>query len=89
MKRKAIPVTDRGGLLGIEASRLPYFLDTWLTDGSEVTAMRAYRNFVHVFLGLLYFIFIISRRMVSSGMLHLVALVRTYISEERSASSLW
>jgi hypothetical protein len=34
--KKATPVTDRGGPLGCETSRLPHFLDNRLTDGGEV-----------------------------------------------------
>jgi hypothetical protein len=34
-KGKDIPVTDRGCPLGCEMSRLPHFLDKWLTDGGE------------------------------------------------------
>jgi hypothetical protein len=36
---KAIPVTGRGGLEGCETSRLPYFLENRLTDGSEVVSL--------------------------------------------------
>jgi hypothetical protein len=35
-KDKAIPIKGRGGLWGFETSRLPHFLDNWLTDDSEV-----------------------------------------------------
>jgi hypothetical protein len=35
IKGKAIPVTDRGGPQGCETSRLPYFIDSRLTDGGE------------------------------------------------------
>jgi hypothetical protein len=39
-KRKAIPVTGRGGPHGCEMSRLPHFLDNRLTDGGEVSLTR-------------------------------------------------
>jgi hypothetical protein len=32
---KVFPVTGRGGPLGCETSRLPYFTDNRLTDGGE------------------------------------------------------
>jgi hypothetical protein len=35
VKSKAIPVTGRGGPQGCEMSRIPYFLDNRLTDGTE------------------------------------------------------
>jgi hypothetical protein len=35
-KGKAIPVTGHRGPQGCEMSRIPDFLDNWLTDGSEV-----------------------------------------------------
>jgi hypothetical protein len=38
-KGKAITVTGRGGPQGCETSRLPHFLDNWLTDGSEVVSL--------------------------------------------------
>jgi hypothetical protein len=34
-----IPVTGHGGPWGCEMSRLPHFLDTWLTDGGEVVSL--------------------------------------------------
>jgi hypothetical protein len=37
-KQEAIPITDRGGPLGCETSRLPYFLDSRLIDGSKVVS---------------------------------------------------
>jgi hypothetical protein len=33
IKGKANPVTGHGGPQGYETSRLPHFLDNWLTDG--------------------------------------------------------
>jgi hypothetical protein len=36
VKGKAIPIIGRGGQQGCETSRLPHFLDNWLTDGSDV-----------------------------------------------------
>jgi hypothetical protein len=36
VKGKAMPVTERGGPLGCETSRLPHFLDNQLRDGGEV-----------------------------------------------------
>jgi hypothetical protein len=38
VKGKAIPVTGRAGPQGFETSRLPYFLNNRLTDGSEVVS---------------------------------------------------
>jgi hypothetical protein len=38
-KGKSIPVTGRGGPQGCERSRLPYFLDSRLTDGGEVFSL--------------------------------------------------
>jgi hypothetical protein len=39
VKGKAISVTDHGGPLGYEISRLPRFLDNGLTDGGEVVSL--------------------------------------------------
>jgi hypothetical protein len=36
---KTIPVTDREGPQGCETSRLPHFIDSWLTDGGEVVSL--------------------------------------------------
>jgi hypothetical protein len=36
---KAIPVTGHGGPYGCGTSRLPHFLDNWLTHGSEVVSL--------------------------------------------------
>jgi hypothetical protein len=36
---KGIPVTGRGGPLGCETLRLPYFLDNRLTDGGKVVSL--------------------------------------------------
>jgi hypothetical protein len=36
-KGRAVPVTDRGGPLGCETSRLLHFLHNRFTDGSEVS----------------------------------------------------
>jgi hypothetical protein len=38
-KGKAIPETGRGGPQGCKKSRLPHFLDNWLTDGGEVVSL--------------------------------------------------
>jgi hypothetical protein len=38
-KDKTIPVTGRGGSWDFEMSRLPHFLDNWLTDGGEVVRL--------------------------------------------------
>jgi hypothetical protein len=38
-KRKAIFVIRRGGPKDCETSRLPHFLDNWLTDGGEVVTL--------------------------------------------------
>jgi hypothetical protein len=34
-----MPVTDRGGKLGCETSRLPHFLDNRLRDGGEIISL--------------------------------------------------
>jgi hypothetical protein len=39
IKGKGIPVTDRGGPLGCETSKLPHFLDNRLTDGDEAVSL--------------------------------------------------
>jgi hypothetical protein len=36
---KHIPVTGCGGPYSCQTSRLPHFLDTWLTDGGEVVSL--------------------------------------------------
>jgi hypothetical protein len=38
-KSKATLVTGLGGTYGCEMSRPPYFLGSWLTDGSEVVSL--------------------------------------------------
>jgi hypothetical protein len=38
-KGKAIPVHDCGGPLGCETSRLPHFLDNWLTNRGKVVGL--------------------------------------------------
>jgi hypothetical protein len=38
-KGKAIPVADHGGPPDCEMSRLPHFLGSQLTDGSEVVSL--------------------------------------------------
>jgi hypothetical protein len=38
-KGNAIPITGREGAYGCETSRLPHFLDSRLTDGSEVVSL--------------------------------------------------
>jgi hypothetical protein len=40
---KAILETACGDSEGCETSRLPYFLDIWLSDGGEVVSLRACR----------------------------------------------
>jgi hypothetical protein len=40
-KVKAIPVTDGGGPLDCETSRLPHFLDNRLTHGVRLSALNA------------------------------------------------
>jgi hypothetical protein len=37
---KAIPVTGHEGLYGCETSRLPHFLESWLTSSDEVSLMH-------------------------------------------------
>jgi hypothetical protein len=37
----AIPITGRGGPQGCETSRLPHFLDSRLTNGSEVVSLTS------------------------------------------------
>jgi hypothetical protein len=39
-KGKGIPVTCRGGPYDCETSRLPHFLENWLTGGGEVVRLR-------------------------------------------------
>jgi hypothetical protein len=39
VKRKAIPITDHGGLWGSEMLRIPHCLRNWLTDGGEVVTL--------------------------------------------------
>jgi hypothetical protein len=39
-----MPVTGRGSPHGCETSRLPHFLDIRLTDGGELSALRADRT---------------------------------------------
>jgi hypothetical protein len=39
-KSKTISVTGRGGLLGCERVRIPHCLDSRLTDGGELSALR-------------------------------------------------
>jgi hypothetical protein len=39
IKGEVIRVTGRGGPQGCETSRLPHFLDNWLTDGDEVLSL--------------------------------------------------
>jgi hypothetical protein len=38
-KRKAIPVTGYQGLKGCETSRIPHFLDNWLTGHGGVVIL--------------------------------------------------
>jgi hypothetical protein len=45
-KNKAIPVTGRGGPQGYEISRLPYFLDSRLTEGAEVVSLKRRSPFI-------------------------------------------
>jgi hypothetical protein len=45
VKSKAIPVTSRGGLYGCEMLRLPDFLNSRLTDGSEVVSLMHHPPF--------------------------------------------
>jgi hypothetical protein len=33
-KSKAIPVRGNGGIYGCKMSRIPYFLENWLANGS-------------------------------------------------------
>jgi hypothetical protein len=45
IKGKAIPLTDHGGPQGCETSRLPHFLDNWLTDGGGVVSLKRWPLF--------------------------------------------
>jgi hypothetical protein len=38
-KYKVIPVTGCGGPKSCEMSRLPHFLDNWITDGGEFVSL--------------------------------------------------
>jgi hypothetical protein len=42
-KSKAISVTDRGGLLCCEMSRIPHCLDNWLLDDGQFLSLGAGR----------------------------------------------
>jgi hypothetical protein len=44
-KDKAIPVTGCEGQEGCEMTRLPHFLDNWLTNGSEVVSLTRWPPF--------------------------------------------
>jgi hypothetical protein len=44
-KIEVIPVTGHGGTWGSETSRLPYFLENWLADGSEVVRITRRSHF--------------------------------------------
>jgi hypothetical protein len=46
VKGKANPVTGREGPQGCETSRLPYFLEIQLTDGSEVVSLTLWPSFI-------------------------------------------
>jgi hypothetical protein len=37
---KALALTDHGDPLGCETSKIPHFLDNWLTDGGEVINLK-------------------------------------------------
>jgi hypothetical protein len=41
---EGIPVTDNGGPWGCETSRIPHFLDNWLTDGGEIVKLTLQKN---------------------------------------------
>jgi hypothetical protein len=45
-KGKIIPVTGLGGPWGGERSRLPHFLDNWLTDGGKVVSLMRRPPFI-------------------------------------------
>jgi hypothetical protein len=45
-KCKAMPVTGRGRPQGCETSRLPHFLDIWLTDGFGVVSLTRRPTFI-------------------------------------------
>jgi hypothetical protein len=49
-KGKDIPVTGRGGPWGCERSRLPHYLDKWLTDGGKVVSPTRPPHFTPRFL---------------------------------------
>jgi hypothetical protein len=42
---KNFPVTGHGGPKGCGASKLPHFLDTWLTNGGEVLSLTCRLSF--------------------------------------------
>jgi hypothetical protein len=44
-KGKAIPVTHHGSPQGCEMSRLPHFLDNWLTDGGKAVSLTCQMPF--------------------------------------------
>jgi hypothetical protein len=46
MKGKAFPVTCHGGTYGCQTSRLPHFLDSHLTGGSEVISLTRRLPFI-------------------------------------------
>jgi hypothetical protein len=45
VKGKAIPVTGRGDPQGCETFRFAHFLDSWLTDGSDVISLPCHPPF--------------------------------------------
>jgi hypothetical protein len=55
-KGKDIPVTGRGGPYGCEMSRLPHYLDKWLTDGSKIVSPTSRLSFTPRFLRFLVLI---------------------------------
>jgi hypothetical protein len=42
----AITITGHGGPYGCEVSRLPHFLDSWLTDGGKVVSLTHQLPFI-------------------------------------------
>jgi hypothetical protein len=44
-EKKVVPVTGRGGPLGCDKLKLPYFLDNRFTDGGKVVSLALRPHF--------------------------------------------